>query len=115
IPNDVPLVRLRGWSALKGVSTFPAQAVYASSYQMASEAWFYSGIPATTVGPHRRSQYDLWPPPEVAPGQTVLWVSESQPPPAELRERFPLLEGPVHFRGTVRDAVLHDFQVWTLK
>ncbi|RKG93100.1 4-amino-4-deoxy-L-arabinose transferase [Corallococcus terminator] len=123
--RDVLLSRTHGWSPLERLSA-PEQlfagmtpgrtAVYAPSYQLASQVAYYAGVETDTEGPARRkSQYDVWPPLELKPGQDVLWCSENgAPPPEELVQRFGSVEGPVELVGDFRDRRLHTFTVWRL-
>ncbi|WP_233601990.1 glycosyltransferase family 39 protein [Corallococcus sp. CA047B] len=124
--RDVLLSRTHGWSPLERLSA-PEQlfagmppvrtAVYAPTYQLASQVAYYAGVETDTVGPSRRkSQYDVWPPLELKPGQDVLWCSENgAPPPEELVQRFGSVEGPVELTGDFRGRRLHTFTVWRLR
>ncbi|MCY1035073.1 glycosyltransferase family 39 protein [Corallococcus sp. BB11-1] len=124
--RDVLLSRTHGWGPLERLAR-PEQlfagmtpgrtAVYAPTYQMASQVAYFAGVETDTVGPARRkSQYDVWPPLELKPGQDVLWCSENgAPPPEELVQRFGSVEGPVELTGDFRGRRLHTFTVWRLK
>jgi Dolichyl-phosphate-mannose-protein mannosyltransferase len=123
--HDTLLSRTHGWAELAQLARperfFPGApggrvaAVYAPSYQLASQAAYYSRLPADTAGPARRSQYDLWPEVEVAPGHDALWLSEGPPPPEELVGRFSAVEGPVALPTGFRGRTMHTFRVWRLR
>jgi hypothetical protein len=125
--RDVPLARTHGWEVLSSLAEperlFPgAEArdvavVYAPSYQLASQAARYAGVVTDTAGGARKSQYDLWPEPRIAPGQDALWYSESEarPPPEELTRRFTAVEGPVELPADFRGRRVHTFRVWLLR
>ncbi|RKH07130.1 4-amino-4-deoxy-L-arabinose transferase [Corallococcus sp. CA053C] len=123
--RDVLLSRTHGWSPLEKLATpellFPDMkpgrtVVYAPSYQLASQVAYAAGVETDTVGPARRkSQYDVWPPLEVQPGQDVLWCSENGvEPPEELVQRSGLVEGPVELAVDFRGRRMHTFTVWRL-
>ncbi len=117
---EVPAVRrLHGWSALESLRA-QAVPVFSLSYQLSSEVTRYAGLPASTLQ-GRRSQYDLWPRPVIAPGGAALWVCdpgppmwEEEPPPAALVEQFERVER-VPFPAEGRQAHLHRFGVWRLE
>ncbi|WP_044194686.1 ArnT family glycosyltransferase [Hyalangium minutum] len=123
--RDVPLARTHGWDVLSALAEparlFPgtdgrqAAVVYAPSYQLASQAAREAGVAVDTAGGGRKSQYDLWPRPEVAPGQDALWYSEGAEPPEELRQRFTSVEGPVELPADFRGRRVHTFRVWLLR
>ncbi len=121
--RDTLLARTHGWEELRRLAEparlFPGAdvaVVYAPSYQLASQVALYAGVTVDTAGPARRSsQYDLWPRPEVAPGQDALWYSEGREPPEELTARFTSVEGPVELPADFRGRRVHTFQVWWLK
>lgn len=123
--RDVPLARTHGWDVLSALAEparlFPgtdvrqAAVVYAPSYQLASQAAREAGVAVDTAGGRRKSQYDLWPRPEVAPGQDALWYSEGAEPPEELRQRFTSVEGPVELPADFRGRRVHTFRVWLLR
>lgn len=125
LPRDVPLARTHGWDVLSTLAEperlFPgAQArnvavVYAPNYQYASQAARYSGLPTDTAGDVRKSQYDLWPEPPLAPGQDALYYAEGFEPPAALTSRFTSVEGPVELTSDFRGRRVHTFQVWWLR
>ncbi|MFL5349247.1 MAG: ArnT family glycosyltransferase [Hyalangium sp.] len=125
LPRDIPLARTHGWDVLSALAEpgrlFPgAQAqrvavVYAPNYQYASQAARYSGLPADTAGDVRKSQYDLWPEPPLAPGQDALYYAEGFKPPASLTSRFTSVEGPVELTSDFRGRRVHTFQVWWLR
>ncbi|WP_244225012.1 hypothetical protein [Corallococcus sicarius] len=123
--RDVLLSRTHGWGPLEKLATpeqlFPGMkpgrtAVYAPTYQLASQVALAAGVETDTVGPARRkSQYDVWPPLDLKPGQDVLWCSENgAEPPEELVQRFGSVEGPVKLTGVFRGRRLHTFTVWRL-
>jgi 4-amino-4-deoxy-L-arabinose transferase-like glycosyltransferase len=121
--RDVLLSRTHGWSVLRrlaepdtlfpGASKVPV--VYAASYQMASQAALYAGVTTDTAGWARKSQYDLWPRPQVKPGEDALWYDEGLPPPEQLTARFTSVEGPVKLRTEYRGHYVHTFHVWWLR
>ena len=123
--RDVPLSRTHGWSVLSALAEpgrlFPGAeashvaAVYAPSYQLASQAVRYAGVAADTAEGARRSQYDLWPRPQVAPGQDALWYSEGAEPPEALTSRFATVEGPTELTSDFRGRRVHTFKVWWLR
>ncbi|MBN9682922.1 MULTISPECIES: hypothetical protein [unclassified Corallococcus] len=124
--RDVVLARTHGWGVLERLRTpeqlFPGMApgptaVYAPTYQLASQVAYTAGVETDTVGPSRRkSQYDLWPELELKPGQDVLWCSENgAAPPEELVQRFGSVEGPVKLTGVFRGRRLHTFTVWRMR
>jgi hypothetical protein len=111
--------RLHGWSVLSGLRE-QAVPVFSSSYQLSSEVTRYAGLAAGTMD-GRRSQYDLWPRPEIAPGGAALWVCdpgpttwEEEPPPPELAAQFERVVR-VPFPAEGRQAHLHRFSVWRLE
>jgi 4-amino-4-deoxy-L-arabinose transferase-like glycosyltransferase len=113
--RDVLLSRTHGWSVLAGLPREDVAAVYAPSYQLASEVAYFTRLPTDTAGGARRSQYDLWPEPPVAPGQDVLWLSEGPPPPEDLTARFTSMEGPVELPADFRGRRVHTFSFWRLR
>jgi hypothetical protein len=123
--RDVPLARTQGWTVLSALAEparlFPdadakdVAVVYAPSYQLASAAARYAGVLTDTAGGGRKSQYDLWPEPVVAPGQDALWYSEGHEPPEELIARFTTVEGPVELPADFRGRRVHTFRVWWLR
>ena len=128
LPRDVPLMRTHGWAALATLAEpqrlFPQArredvvAVYAGSYQLASQAAYYTGLRTDTAGVDRRtSQYDVWPKLRLAPGHEALWISENpeEAPPAELMLHFTEAEGPAELPGTWRGRRLRTFSVWWLR
>ncbi|XXF76797.1 glycosyltransferase family 39 protein [Myxococcaceae bacterium GXIMD 01537] len=127
LERDVLLARTHGWDVLRRLNEparlFPDAAdgmdvavVYAPSYQLASQAALYAGVTTDTAGRARKSQYDLWPRPPVAPGQDALWYSEGgAPPPPELTERFSEVQGPVQLTSDFRGRRVHTFDVWLLR
>lgn len=124
LERDVLLARTHGWDVLRRLSEparlFPGAedvaVVYAPSYQLASQAARYAGVTVDTAGRARKSQYDLWPRPPVAPGQDALWFSEGgSPPPEELAARFSSVEGPVQLTSDFRGRRVHTFDVWWLR
>lgn len=122
--RDVPLARTHGWAELSrlgepsrlfpGLTREEVAVVYAPSYQLASEVAYHARLPTDTAGQARRSQYDLWPEPALAPGRDALWLSED-PPPDELAARFSAVEGPVVLPADYRGRRLHTFFVWWLR
>ncbi len=123
--RDVLLARTHGWAELAqlgetdqlfpGLTREDLAVVYAPSYQLASEVAYYARLPVDTAGGARRSQYDLWPKPPVAPGQDALWLSEGREPPEELVARFSSVEGPVVLPADYRGRLVHTFSVWRLR
>ncbi|WP_338023520.1 ArnT family glycosyltransferase [Archangium primigenium] len=113
--RDVLLARTHGWEVLGTLAREDVAVVYAPSYQLASEVAYFTGLPADTAGGARRSQYDLWPRPEVPVGRDALWYSEGKPPPAELTERFSTVEGPRELTSDFRGRRVHTFLVWRLR
>ncbi|WNG44625.1 glycosyltransferase family 39 protein [Archangium minus] len=123
--RDVPLSRTHGWAELSQLSEpsrlFPGlvrkdvAVVFAPSYQLASEVAYYTRLPTDTAGGARRSQYDLWPEPLLAPGKDALWLSEGRTPPDELTARFSSVEGPVVLPADFRGRLVHTFSVWRLR
>jgi hypothetical protein len=121
----VPLARTHGWDVLSalaeparlfpGLDTRQAAVVYAPSYQLASQAAREAGVAVDTAGGGRKSQYDLWPRPQVAPGQDALWYSEGAEPPEELLQRFTSVEGPVELPSDFQGRRVHTFRVWRLR
>jgi hypothetical protein len=113
--RDVALSRLQGWSELAALRDDEAQAIFAPTYQLASQAAYYARKPTGTAGPGRRSQYDLWGPPAVAPGANALWLAEGdRPPPPELAALFDRVDGPSILPAHYRGRLVHDFRVWRL-
>ncbi|MCP3104050.1 glycosyltransferase family 39 protein [Myxococcus sp. K15C18031901] len=126
LERDTALWRTQGWDVLSALATphtlFPDMkpgdvvAVYTGNYQLASQVARYAGVPVGTAGPVRFSQYDLWPPPAVAPGQDVLWVEEDGPfAPSTLTDRFGAMDDPAYLYGTYQGRVLHTFRVWWIR
>ncbi|MFL5352165.1 ArnT family glycosyltransferase [Archangium sp.] len=123
--RDVTLSRTHGWAELSQLSEpsrlFPGleredmAVVYAPSYQLASEVAYHARLPTDTAGGARRSQYDLWPEPVLAPGQDALWLSEDRAPPDELTARFSSVEGPVVLPAEFHGRRVHSFSVWRLR
>lgn len=123
--RDVPLSRTHGWSVLSeladpgrlfpGADAKQVAVVYAPSYQLASQVVRYAGVQADTAGSARPSQYDLWPRPQVAPGQDALWFSEGREPPEELTQRFTSVEGPMELSADFHGRRVHTFRVWRLR
>lgn len=123
--RDVPLARTHGWDVLSALAEparlFPgpdaqaAAVVYAPSYQLASQAAREAGVAVDTAGGGRKSQYDVWPRPQVAPGQDALWYSEGAEPPEELLQRFTSVEGPVELPSEFQGRRVHTFRVWRLR
>ena len=121
--RDVLLSRAHGWRALAalrhpeqlfpGAPAKPPEVVWTPSYQLASQVAYYAHA-HTGVAEGRVSQYDLWPEPPLAPGHDALWVSESEPPPAQLTQRFTRTEGPVELPAHYRGRRVHTFRVWRL-
>ncbi len=109
---NVPAVqKLHGWAWLERVKG-EGLTVFTNRYQLSAQASFYAGVPAGTVG-GRRSQYDLWPQPDLAVGSDALWIDEREGPPAELLvryERVTQLDWPLD----ERQATLHPFKVFKL-
>jgi 4-amino-4-deoxy-L-arabinose transferase-like glycosyltransferase len=114
LKRDVMLSRTQGWSSLTTLRGEKAAALFAPTYQLASEAAYYAGLPTGTAGGGRRSQYDVWVPPHVAAGEDALWLSEGEPPPASLSAGFERVEGPRSIRALRRRNLLHAFKVWKL-
>lgn len=112
--RDVALQRLHGWEVLASLSEESPAAIFAPSYQLASEAAYHARVPTDVVGGYRKSQYDVWPELELAPGAEALWLSEGPAPPEELTRRFARIQGPRILEGTFRGRVLHRFSVWRL-
>lgn len=122
--RDVPLARTHGWAELSalaepgrlfpGAEALDVAVVYAPSYQLASQAARYAGVVTDTAGGARKSQYDVWPEPRLAPGQDALWYSEGKEPPEELVARFAAVEGPVELPADFRGRRVHTFRVWRL-
>jgi len=108
----VPAVqKLHGWKYLARASDEHVP-VFTSRYQLSALTTWYSGLPASTFG-GRRSQYDLWPRPEIPAGSDALWIGEWDGPPAELVERFERvtqLEWPMD----ERQKALHPFVAYRL-
>ena len=113
--RDVLLSRTHGWTRLAELEGEDVAAVYTPSYQLASEVAYQAGLPADTAGEARRSQYDLWPRPPVAPGRDALWVSEELEPPEALTARFASVEGPRELAADFRGRRVHTFTVWRLR
>lgn len=103
--------KLHGWAYLKRVADEKVP-VITNRYQLSAQASFYGGVPATTLG-GRRSQYDLWPQPELPVGGDVLWLSEGEEPPVELQEKF---EGVTRLEWPLdeRQRALHPFTAFRL-
>jgi hypothetical protein len=125
--RDTALSRTHGWAELAvlgepgrlfpGARAAQIAVVWAPSYQLASEAAYYARLPADTAGWARPSQYDLWPEPRVAPGQSALWLAPNaeDPPPWELVQRFATVEGPVPLHTEYQGRRVNTFHVWWLK
>ena len=123
--RDVPLARTHGWDVLSvlaeparlfpGTDAKQVAVVYAPSYQLASQAAREASVVVDTAGGGRKSQYDVWPRPEVAPGQDALWYSEGREPPEKLLQRFSAVEGPVELPADFRGRRVHTFRVWLLR
>ncbi|MFN0063511.1 MAG: ArnT family glycosyltransferase [Myxococcaceae bacterium] len=105
-----PFVRTQGWSSLKALQARGAQAAFAPSYALASEIAYYAKLPVGVVGSRRPTQFDLWPPPALLPGETAIWVSESEIPPESLTSSFESVVGP-----TILVGGPHRFQIWRLE
>lgn len=103
--------KLHGWAYLKRVADEKVP-VITSRYQLSAQASLYGGVPATTLG-GRRSQYDLWPQPDLPVGSDALWVSEGEGPPAELQERFERVT-PLDWPLDERQQALHPFTAFRL-
>ncbi|MBZ4421006.1 glycosyltransferase family 39 protein [Myxococcus sp. RHSTA-1-4] len=124
--RDTVLWRTHGWSVLRELATperlFPGMdarnlaAIYAPDYQLASQVAYHTGRVTHTAPPARFSQYDLWPPPSLRPGQEVLWVMEEggPGPPDELSFRFTQMSDAVELVSGYRGRRLHRFWVWRL-
>ena len=109
-----PHVRnLHDWTVLERVAREQLP-VFAGRYQLSALAAFYTHLPTTTFG-GRRSQFDLWPAPELAPGTDAVWISEwGDDPPAELGDRFEAfteLDWPMPERA----RVLHPLRLFRLQ
>ncbi len=87
-PGDrAPVARLRGWQhladAVEAVAGPQEAVIVAYRYQEAAEIDFHLTATGTDrrvtalPGLGRLDQYDLLPPIEVAPGQTVVWVAKA--------------------------------------
>lgn len=104
--------KLHGWSWLKQAQTQQVP-VFTGRYQLSAMVQFYSGLPVTTFG-GRKSQFNLWPAPYIAPGTDALWIGEGDEPPEELLNRFETstrLDWPLD----ERQRLLHPFQVFRMK
>lgn len=107
-----PVVRrLHGWEQLSLARTEQGP-VFTDRYQLSALVTRYAGLEATTFE-GRRSQYDLWPAPQVRPGADALWISEHRDPPDGLKARFERVE-PITWPLTERQRALHELHVWRL-
>ena len=109
-----PHVRnLHDWPVLERVAREQVP-VFTGRYQLSALAAFYTHLPATTLG-GRRSQFDLWPTPELAPGSDAVWISQSgDGPPAELVERFEAVTE-LDWAMPERAQVLHPLRLFRLQ
>jgi 4-amino-4-deoxy-L-arabinose transferase-like glycosyltransferase len=109
-----PHVRnLHDWSVLERVAREQVP-VFSGRYQLSALAAFYTHLPSTTLG-GRRSQFDLWPAPTLAPGSDAVWISEhSDEPPAELVERFEAVTE-LDWPMSARARVLHPLRLFRLR
>lgn len=114
-PNDAVLPKVHGWSALDELKATGARAVFAPTYRLAAQAWLHTGLPAGTVGSSRRSQYDLWPAPQVPVHGDAVWVAEGEPFPTELGSRFASVEPARSVESSFRGQRMHRFQVVLLR
>ena len=106
-----PVQKLHGWAWLKQVGAEKVP-VITTRYQLSAEAEFYGGVPAMTLG-GRRSQYDLWPQPEIPVGGDALWLAEGEGPPAELIERYETATQ-LEWSMDPRQKALHPFTIFRL-
>lgn len=103
--------KLHGWSWLKQAATQQVP-VFTGRYQLSAMVGFYSGLEVTTFG-GRKSQFNLWPAPHIAPGTDALWVGEWDDPPEALLNRYETstqLDWPLD----ARQRLLHPFRVFRL-
>lgn len=124
--RDTVLWRTHGWSVLRELATperlFPGldarnvAAIYTPDYQLASQVAYHAGAVTHTAPPARFSQYNLWSPPTLAPGQEVLWVMEEggPGPPDALTDRFTAMSDAVELVSGYQGRQLHRFWVWRL-
>jgi hypothetical protein len=111
--RDASLSNLQGWGSLRELRHLGPRVVFASTYRLASEVAYYSGL-ETHVPGRRRQQFAYWPEPVLAPGEDALWISERGEPPFGLRRRFEGIEGPRILRTAYASRTVHEFKVWTL-
>lgn len=108
----VPAIqKLHGWRWLERVGQEKVH-VFTNRYQLSAMTSFYAKVSSSTVG-GRRSQYDLWPKPQLASGSDALWVDEKEGPPGELMDQYEetvKLEWPLD----ERQRQLHPFMVFKL-
>lgn len=103
--------KLHGWKVLERAASEQVP-VITNRYQLSSQIAFYARVPTTTLG-GRRSQYDLWPQPELPQGSDALWIDEREGPPAELMERFESTTQ-VDWPLEERQQALHPFKMFRL-
>ncbi len=103
--------KLHGWAYLKKVAEEKVP-VITSRYQLSAQASYYGGVPATTFG-GRRSQYDLWPQPNLPQGSDALWLGENEGPPFELADLYEY-STPLNWPMDERQRALHPFTAFRL-
>ena len=111
--RDASLSNVQGWGSLRELRHLGPRVVFASTYRLASEVAYYSGL-ETHVPGRRRQQFAYWPEPVLAPGEGARWISERGEPPFGLRRRFEGIEGPRILRTAYVSRTVHEFKVWTL-
>jgi hypothetical protein len=108
----VPAVqKLHGWKWLERFEQEKVH-VFTNRYQLSAMTTYYAHVPSSTIG-GRRSQYDLWPKPELPAASDALWVDEQVGPPSELMDQYEdtvKLEWPMD----ERQKKLHPFIVFRL-
>ena len=113
--REPPITRLHGWEPLAQLRGEGAEVIFAPTYQLAAQAAYHVGLPSHVAGDGRRSQFNLWPEPELSEGADALWLSEGPPPPAELTDRFvEVVELPA-LQTSFRGKVVHTFRVFRLE
>lgn len=109
---SVPAVqKLHGWTWLERVGNEKVH-VFTNRYQLSAMTSYYGHVPSSTIG-GRRSQYDLWPQPQLPAGSDALWVDEKEGPPGALIDQYEetvKLEWPLD----ERQKQLHPFMVFKL-
>ncbi len=103
--------KLHGWSWLAQAQRQHVP-VFTGRYQLSALVSLYAQLPASTWG-GRRSQYDLWPKPDIPAGSDALWIDENQGPPEALLALFET-STQLDYALDERQGALHPFCVFKL-